>query len=546
MNSTWGIYWSELASGVKQDGTPFYSPDIADIDHEIISYWMSRSEACKHPVMQARYADLSWEIGRYLRTKSKHEGKTGSTISITFYQRAIDAYLQCVEKDLFKSDYDAWIYISRALELSLSMKDRVRTEKSKASLFAFASKQEKEKADWMWWQFENIVWSNSKALGLDDKTRNEVISLLNRVLAKRSNHSDKEHFNPHEATSAADSLCRWLAQTNNIEDSKKVIKIAALAFEEAAKQAGGITAIAWLEDLIPKYRQFGMLEDAARIERTIAQRAKDAQAEMGVFETSYELKKEEVEQWTSQFIAEDANKSLIIMARRFIVREKETKDRLQKIGVEAPLFSMLPSSIMNSEGFTVASVGSIEEDIDGRAIQHAATILAQQSPWLNLALEKIKEQFSLDVNALMELIKTSPLFPFRHHQLVREGVEAWLAKDSIKAIHILVPQVESALRELLKILGGAVMIPDADIGGFKAIGLGQVLNHSFFKEKIPTDIRFHFRVLYNDPRGLNVRNELAHGLISPELLDIELANWILHSVIFLSLIRVDNNTTKPS
>jgi hypothetical protein len=207
--STWGIYWSELASGIKQDGTPFYSPDIADIDDEIISYWMSRSEACKHPVMQARYADLSWEIGRYLRAKSKHEGKTGSTISITFCQRAIDAYLQCIEKDLFKSDYDAWIYISRALELSLAVKDQIRTEKSKATLFAFASKQEKERADWMWWQFENIVWSNSKALGLDDRTRNEVISLLNRILAKRSNHSDKEHFNPHEATSAADSLCRW-------------------------------------------------------------------------------------------------------------------------------------------------------------------------------------------------------------------------------------------------------------------------------------------------------------------------------------------------
>lgn len=545
-NSTWGIYWSELASGVKQDGTPFYSPDIADIDDEIISYWISRSEACKHPVLQARYADLSWEIGRYLRAKSKHDGKTGSAISITLCHRAIDAYLQCIEKNLFKSDHDAWIYISRALELSLAIKDQVRTKKSKASLFAFASKQEKENNNWMWWQFENIVWSNSKSLGLDDKTRNEVTSLLNRILVKRSNYADKEHFNPHEATSAADSLSRWLAQTNNIEDSKKAIKMAAVAFEEAAKQAGGITAIAWLEDLIPRYRQAGMHEDAARIERTITQRAEDAQAEMGVFETSYELKKEDVEQWSSQFIAENANKSLTRIAGRFIVREKETKDRLQKIGAEAPLFSMLSSSIMNSDGFTVASVGSIEEDVDGRAIQHAATIFAQQSPWLHLALEKIKEQFSLDIKALMEMIIASPLFPLRRHQLVREGVEAWLAKDAIKATHILVPQIEAALRELLKILGGAVMVPDADIGGFKAIGLGQVLNHSIFKEKISTDIRFHFRVLYNDPRGLNVRNELAHGLISPELLNIELANWILHSVIFLSLIRIDNSSTKPS
>ncbi len=540
-DSTWGIYWSELASGVKQDGAPFFSPDISDVDDEILSYWMDRSEKCRHPVLQARYADLSWEIGRYLRAQAKRQGISGAAIPVTLCHRAIDSYLTCLEKSLFKSDYNAWVYIDRALELSLAIREKGRIKKSRDSLFVFADRQENEQSQWMWWRFEDILWSNAKALEVDESTRGEVIGLLKRILEKRSNYSDKEHFNPHEATSAADCLGRWLAQSNDLEAARQAIKTAALSFEEAAKHAGGMTAIAWLEDLLPRYRQAGMLEDAARIEQTIRQRVEDAQAEMGSFETSHEIKKDDLEPWASQFIAGTVNEGLNKVAGSFIVREKTTKDNLQKMCAEAPLLAMMPSSIMNADGFTVASVGSIEDDLDGRAIQHAATLFGWQSSWLHFAMERVKEHFSLDAKTLMGIIKASQIFVPRRHQLLEEGINAWLTRDAMKAIHILVPQIEAALRELLTALGGAVMIPDPEIGGFKAIGLGQVLSHPIFQEKMPKDIRFHLRVLYNDPRGLNVRNELAHGLISPELLDIGLANWVLHSVILLSSFRIVGN-----
>ena len=121
---------------------------------------------------------------------------------------------------------------------------------------------------------------------------------------------------------------------------------------------------------------------------------------------------------------------------------------------------------------------------------------------------------------------------------MREGLSAWFIEDWIKTIHILTPQVEAALRDLVSALGGAVMRPDPDHGGFQAISFGEVLNHPRFQSQVPEDIRFHLKVLLQDSRGINLRNEFAHGLAAYELFDRGIANWVVHAVILLGLIRL--------
>jgi lysyl-tRNA synthetase class 1 len=63
----WGIYWGPMASGTLADGKPFHSPDIEEIDEDILRHWIARATNAKHPALRARYADLAWEIGRYLK-----------------------------------------------------------------------------------------------------------------------------------------------------------------------------------------------------------------------------------------------------------------------------------------------------------------------------------------------------------------------------------------------------------------------------------------------------------------------------------------------
>ncbi|VVE01805.1 DUF4209 domain-containing protein [Pandoraea terrigena] len=536
----WGIYWRELTSAVLQDGTEFLSPDVAEIDEEILSYWTARSQQVKHPVLKARYADLVWEIGRFLRVQAKREGvEPGPAIPVTLCHTAVDSYLEVVESNLFKDEYRAWTYLGRALELALRLRDTTRIGQIKEALFDLYRRLDASTPQWTWWKFDELVWTHAKGLELDAKERLTVVDLLERVLTSCSDSSDAKNFDPHSATSAADCLQRWRAQSNELAEARRAVGTAALAFEEAAKLAGGMTAISWLEDLIPRYRQAGMMEDAARVEQTIRQRATDAQAEMKTVEASMEIDPAELEQFVAQFLKGSMADALTRVAGQFILKEEATKTSLRDMCTEAPLLSMMPSTIVNGEGFTTATVGSIEDDLDGRALQHAATMFSWKAPWLHLVLNRVRQKYDIDADGLTALIQQCPSFAPERMSLMRDGVAAWLAGDSVKAIHVLVPQIEGALRALLSALGGAVVVPDQDVGGFKAIGLGPILTHPIFLEKVPRDIRFHLRALYNDPRGLNLRNELAHGLVRPELLNMGLANWVMHTVILLSLLRVN-------
>ena len=111
----------------------------------------------------------------------------------------------------------------------------------------------------------------------------------------------------------------------------------------------------------------------------------------------------------------------------------------------------------------------------------------------------------------------------------------------MKAIHILVPQIEAALRDLLAALGAPVMIPDTDLGGFQVIGLGKILSHEIFHARTPKDLRFHLRALYSDRRGINLRNHLAHGLAHPELLNMGLSNWVVHTLLLIGMLHIEEN-----
>jgi hypothetical protein len=158
-----------------------------------------------------------------------------------------------------------------------------------------------------------------------------------------------------------------------------------------------------------------------------------------------------------------------------------------------------------------------------------------------VAWQRLKEKHAVDLEKVIEWLSQCPFFPPSRLHFIREGFAAWFAGDMVKAIHVLVPQVEAALRDVLAALGGAVTRPDPNAGEFQMISLGEILNHERFRAAVPEDIRFHFKVLYQDPRGLNVRNELAHGIASFELFGLGLANMVVHSLIVIGVLRAKRN-----
>ncbi len=537
----WGIYWGPLSSGTLADGSPFHSPNIAEIDADILLHWIYRADDVKHPILRARYADLAWEIGRLLMRDPKDRPTCPIPavfvdLPFTLVQKAIDGYLDAVDLRFVENEYHTWVFIDRAIVLAISINDQSRALRAKNVLFTHYRSLVAVGGKFMWWKFDDLATGKEKALSFTDAETSEVLDALERALTRYSDISNPQEFDPHAALRAADHLIRRFG-TNNSE-VQRVIKLAGTAFEEMAKGAAGLVAIAWLEDLIPRYRAAGLVDDSARVERSIRERAEQARGEMKHISIPFNISREEIEKWADAVIGSNRQEALGRIAWHCMALEGKTKESLKNMAEKAPLMSMLTAAVMGIHGFTEAKVQSIEDDLDGRAMQHAADRFNWEAPFLYFALNRAKDKYGFDVGQLVEFINEAPFFAPAREALLREGLAAWLAEDPVKAIHVLVPQVEAACRDLLALLGAAVMKHDPNAGGFEVIGMGAVLSHPVFRASVQKDIRFHLRALYTDPRGINLRNHLAHGLAHLGLLGMGVANWVVHSILLLAILRI--------
>ena len=134
-------------------------------------------------------------------------------------------------------------------------------------------------------------------MDLTDSDRAEIVQVLESQLALRSSIADPQNFDPHLATTAAEELKLWRDFSGQKAEADRAAHTAGEAFEAAAAQATGLTAIAWLTDQLARYRQLGDHEGVARMERAIRARAQKAQGEMRRISVPLDLKPEELEAW---------------------------------------------------------------------------------------------------------------------------------------------------------------------------------------------------------------------------------------------------------
>lgn len=524
----WDSYFGPLGSGTTEDGKEVYFPDAREISREVIEHWWNRSEQASHPVLRARYADLALEIGRVWNRH--HPSQPQFTFSRELAQRAVDAHLKAVADDLAESDHQAWTFLNRALDLALLVKDRERVGRAKLEAFAYCRKLHGAGESGYWWNLDNMFWDR-KGAPLTEEERSELIGWLEEALEGHANIKDAQRFDPHQAQSAADRLSRWSEKLGAPERSISVIKKAGAAFEEIAAKSNALTAIAWLEDLSVRYRRANLMGDVARVDATIKARSEEAEQSMRRHEVRLEITKQEMDEWLNNLLGESLELSLGRIAVHLMTSEEQLRQFVEDSAANAPLQAHIQINIVGSSGFTRAKIGSVKDDMPGRLMNMAATLIGQQAPWVHMALQRAKEKWQLDSEKLFAWLTQSPLFPVGSHSLLRVDIDSWFAEDHLKAIHLLVPQAEAALREWLMLMGESPMRPDPESGGFEALGMGRVLHTESFRTRVNPTLRMHLRALYTDAKGLNVRNRIAHGLASPEVLDRGIANWVIHSLL---------------
>jgi len=302
-------------------------------------------------------------------------------------------------------------------------------------------------------------------------------------------------------------------------------------------------AMAWLQPVIERYEQEGLKTEAEKLQLMSAEKGKNIGTDLKEVSVQVEVTQEEQEaiaKLVEKLIGtDDLNAALGRIATYFVPKANDARKLLERIRVDAPLMSIIPISIIAGDGHTTARVGSLDEDPDGRLHKQLAETVGFYQPFLARTLARLKEKYAPTTENVLDFLCQSPLFEQTRNGLLRDGLLAYEREDFVKAIYVLVPQVEDILRNFLGHLGRPTLkTVKGHPGVMDARSMNEVLRDEQMRSVLTENLWRYLEVVYVDKRGLNLRNNLAHGLLSPDAFSRYVADRVFHTLLALSLMRV--------
>jgi lysyl-tRNA synthetase class 1 len=515
----WKTYFGPISTMEDANGKVYYSPDVAEAPVGTIAYWEKRAHESIHPILRARYADLVWDLGIVM-------GETRRNPQMAIL--AIDAYLTSIPlRTEMSYKFEA---AGRALELAIFLKDTVKIEKSRKALLSLHA--EAMTVGHHWWEAFDRLIDNKKANLTEAELKMLVSNLEDRL--NEFSDTDPSKFNPHDVQHVAKRLIPYYEKINRPDDVKRLKTAVGKAFEYFGSLGDGMVGSYAMQTAFSSYRSAGLNGDSQRIRLAMEKKIGDARQQMASFSTTITITKNEMDEYLSTIVVKDLGQTLVNIVCDFLNNRRELEERVQKLSEDSPVMAMMPMAIM-AEDRVVATIGSVETDPEGHLLRQATINLSLSNIWLHQALSKTIETHQLSPGHIVDWANRLGLF--KETALLLEGVKAAFDKDFVKAIHILIPQIENGLRQIVASLGKPITkaYPRGVSGASIVLNMGDILNDPTITELLGRDLTLHLLALYADPRGRNLRNELAHGLMSAAEMDESTVEWLIHTLLIFGI-----------
>lgn len=214
---------------------------------------------------------------------------------------------------------------------------------------------------------------------------------------------------------------------------------------------------------------------------------------------------------------------LIRLTQMFVFEKQEDiKNRVIGEFKDYPLAHMFGKNLINAQGQTVLALPPLdiqnpEKDSYLLELHMYQNALEKQKIsgdiWMKNALAILRDTYVVDNSMLDFLVKDNPIIPEGREHIFQSALRMFLNGEFYEAMHILAPQVENLFRNIAKEVGGLTVTLKDDGSSMEKV-LSSILSLPELLDCYDNDILFTFRGLLNEQAGANIRNEIAHGIIS--------------------------------
>jgi hypothetical protein len=155
-------------------------------------------------------------------------------------------------------------------------------------------------------------------------------------------------------------------------------------------------------------------------------------------------------------------------------------------------------------------------------------------PLATRALKRVIERFGIPgEQALVEWLSAGPIEADLGHRIAEAFGYYWRGEYDA-AGHLLAPRIEAAIRHLCAAVGIPVTKPPRGPEPGGVLTLGALLED--LDGRMDESWRRYLSHLLADPLGLNLRNDISHGLIPA--VDQYKAALLLHAACHVALLRI--------
>lgn len=342
------------------------------------------------------------------------------------------------------------------------------------------------------------------------------------------------------AIECADNLERYYRRHKRTVEANNLVRVSALLYEKEARTFDWTSpadchhVLIRIEKAIREWKRSGKDGDNTerkRLAKEIEPVKKLAADTMKIIQTDPFDISAEIQQIKSSIECAATPEELIRLIISLLDTEEESNVQKQFFESDALGIKLFGTNVVNKDGRTIFALpplplsGNCDPKMLRAHIEYEAMkgYCVTADAFVNPCLQIMRRTKPLGVEDIRFLVESSVFVPGDRQRSFLSGLHAGLEGDYITAMHLLMPQVENAVRVLAETCGAVVYKPKDD-GSEECFSLSCILEMPELVDCLDERLLFNMRVFYSSVYGFGMRDAIAHSFLSDD--ELQSANSI--------------------
>lgn len=520
----WGIFYGYQTSFTLTDGDIYSNINETDITEDAVHYWQKRITTSVNPLFKARFSGLVLDFGK----------KFGIRPDVNLINTFINALILVIEGS-YCSDFGITKKVDILIKVTSGYtKDVSLRTKAAETILNYLTSYSKVQNIGIWGRvYSSIICSKlftetqkDKATKIAENNFEEIKNKLN---------------NPWLLEDAATMLSDSYGKGDN--RILPLLKDVEVAFKKVSEGVSGFQAQGWLQLVERLYRKYGYKDEADRILAEIASLGPKALKGMQVHSQTYKVPKKELDTFVEALHDKSLPGSALDNLALFLVPNEEIAvNYVKEAAKKEPLYYTASQQLIDDKGRPLSVVGAIsnneeKSDIAGHVVLAISRNLQFQAVLLRYALSVLNKEGTFNIFTVEKEYKSCPIFDRKRYETIDYAITQYFIGNHLVFAHLMTPQIENALRDMLEMTGVSSLKPQQGGKGNTLKTLDAVLREPVLEQVMGHDSVNYLRILLTDQRGWNLRNRICHGMMPIEGFNYTTSDRIMHAFLLLCQVR---------